>query len=158
MREGNLSSVWTFSAKFISPVFWISFFGLETLFSWLHYFRDENGALPPAEMKFVFLGMWLVGSTSFLWAYAGLKRVRLDAQYLLVSNYFREIRIPFSAVTDVSQNCWLNYRPITIYFRDTTEFGDRVTFMPKPRLSFQFWRTDPVVDELKQLAGLVPKA
>jgi hypothetical protein len=158
MCRSNLSSAWTFLAKFVSPVLWISFFGLGTVLFWLGYLRDKNNASPPPEMKFVMLVMWFVGSASFLWAYAGLKRVRIDGQHLLVSNYFREIRIPFSAVTDVSQNLWLNYRPVTIYFREATEFGDRATFMPKRRLSIRFWRTDPIVDELKQLAGLAPKA
>jgi hypothetical protein len=47
-------------------------------------------------------------------------------------------------------------RPITIYFRHVTEFGDRVTFMPKRRIAIRFWRVDPVVAKLKQLAGLLP--
>ncbi|HEX7577580.1 MAG TPA: hypothetical protein VF430_06040, partial [Verrucomicrobiae bacterium] len=56
------------------------------------------------------------------------------------------------AIVDVRQNRWLNSRPITIYFRDATEFGDKATFIPKQRI--RFWRIDPVVEELKQLAGL----
>ena len=107
-------------------------------------------------MKFVFLGVWIVGSAFILWSCAGLKRVRADEQQLFVSNYLREIRIPFSAVRDVKQNRWLNIRPITIYFGDDTEFSDRATFMPKRRIAVRFWRVDPVVDELKQLAGLLP--
>ena len=104
-------------------------------------------------MKFVFLVVWIAGTTSILWANAGLKRVRMDERQLYVSNYVQEIHIPFSAITDVKQNRWLNSRPITIYFRNATEFGDKVRFMPKQRV--QFWRIDPVVNELKQLAGLV---
>jgi hypothetical protein len=108
------------------------------------------------QVKFVFLGMWVLGSTFILWANAGLKRVRIDGRQLFVSNFVREIRIPFSAIVDVRQNRWLNSRPITIYFRDVTEFGDRATFMPKWRIRILFWRIDPVVDELKQLAALAP--
>ena len=33
------------------------------------------------------------------------------------------------------QNRWIDYRPITIYFRDATEFGGKATFMPKWRVS-----------------------
>jgi hypothetical protein len=36
---------------------------------------------------------------------------------------------------------------------NATQFGDKVKFMPKQRI--QFWRIEPVVKELKQLAGLV---
>jgi hypothetical protein len=149
MHESDLSSAWTFYAKFVFPAVWISGFGLGTILLWFGGLHDRNNALPP-----LFLGLWILGSTFILWANAGLKRVRTDDRQLLVSNYIREIRIPFSAIMDVRQNRWLNTRPITIYFRDATEFGDRATFIPKWRI--QFWRIDPVVDELKQLAGLVP--
>jgi hypothetical protein len=150
MRKSDLSSAWTFPAKFVFPVLWISGFGLGTAFLWFNAFH------PPVVIKFAFLGVWIIGSAFILWACAGLKRVRVDERQLLVSNYLRELCIPFSAVREVSQNRWLNIRPITIYFRDATEFGDRATFMPKMRFAIRFWRVDPVVDELKQLAGLLP--
>jgi hypothetical protein len=143
VQERTLSSTWTFWAKFLFPAIWISAFGYVTFF-W-------SGG--PPQTKLVFLIVWIAGTTSILWAYAGLKRVRMDERELYVSNYFREIDVPFSAITNVKQNRWINSRPITIYFRDATQLGDRVTFMPKQRI--QFWRIDPVVDELKQLAGLV---
>jgi hypothetical protein len=143
MQERTLSSAWTFWTKFLFPAIWILGFGYVTLF-W-------SGG--PPETKFVFLVVWIVGTTSILWVYVGLKRVRMDEQQLYVSNYIQEIHIPFSAITEVKQNRWINSRPITIYFRDATQFGDKVTFMPKQRI--QFWSVDPVVNELKRLAGLV---
>ena len=139
MQERTLSSAWTFWTKFLFPAIWILAFGYVT-FLW-------SGG------QFVFLVVWMAGTTSILWFYVGLKRVRMDERHLYVSNYFREIYVPFSAITDVKQNRWINSRPITIYFRDATQFGDKVTFMPKQRI--QFWSVDPVVNELKQLAGLV---
>jgi hypothetical protein len=154
MHERILSSAWTFSAKFIFPAVWISGFGLVTIFLWLGGLHDRNNALPPPQLKFVFLVVWVLGSTFIFWASAGLKRVRIDERHLYVSNYVREICIPFTAIIDVKQNRWINSRPITIYFSANTEFGDRATFMPKQRLRINFWRTDPVVNELKQLAGL----
>jgi hypothetical protein len=154
MHERNLSSAWTFSAKFVFPAVWISGFGLGTILLWLGGFHDKNNAMPPPQIKFVFLGAWVLGSIFIVWANAGLKRMRIDERQLHVSNYVREICIPFSAIIDVKQNRWLKSRPITIYFRDTTEFGDKATFMPKQRFRIKFWRIDPVVNELKQLAGL----
>jgi hypothetical protein len=115
MHESELSSAWTFPAKFVFPAVWIAGFGLATILLWFGGMHDRNNALPPPQVKFVFLGMWVLGSTFILWVNAGLKRVRIDGRQLLVSNYVREIRIPFSAITDVRQNRWLNSRPITIY-------------------------------------------
>ena len=117
------------------------------------WIRDLSLVRSTPQTKFVFLVAWIVGTTSILWVYAGLKRVRVDERQLYVSNYIEEIHIPFSAITEVKQNRWINPRPITIYFRDAKQFGDKVTFMPKQRI--QFWSVDPVVNELKQLAGLV---
>jgi hypothetical protein len=86
---------------------------------------------------------------------AGLKRVRLDGQCLYVSNYLREISIPLANVRDVTENRWVNFHPITIYFQNTTEFGDKIVFMPKPRyFDFRFWRSYPIVAELRRLAGV----
>jgi hypothetical protein len=145
MQERTLSSTWTFWTKLIFPPVWISGFGTGTVLLWLSDRVDT-------QMKFVFLGVWVLGTTFILWTSAGLKRVRMDERQLYVSNYLREICVPFSEITDVRQNRWLNSRPITIYFRDAAEFGGKVTFMPK--WSIQFWRFDPVVGELRQLAGL----
>ena len=150
----DLSSAWTFSAKFVFPAVWISGFGLGTILIWLGGFHDGNDASSPPQLKFVFLAVWVLGSTFIVWASAGLKRVRIDDRHLQVSNYVREICIPFTAIIDVKQNRWINSRPITIYFRDVTAFGDRATFLPKRRFRIKFWRIDPVVDELKQLAEL----
>jgi hypothetical protein len=147
MQQGNavqdrtLSSAWTFWMKYVLPVLWISGFGMATILA------------PAPQNKIVFLVAWSVGTALLLWVNTGLKRVRIDERQLYVSNYLREIDVPFSAITDVKQNRWINSRPITIYFRDATQFGDKVTFMPKQRI--QFWSVDPVVNELKRLAGLV---
>ena len=153
MQERTLSSALTFWTKFIFPALWILGFGTGTVLLWFGKLVDGNHASPPPQMKFLFLGVWVLGTTFILWASAGLKRVRMDERQLYVSNYFREIHIPFAEITDVRQNRWLNSRPITIHFRDATEFGGKATFMPKWRIQL-FWRTDPVVSELKQLAGL----
>jgi len=154
MQERTLSSALTFSTKFIFPAIWISGFGLATILLWLGRFHDRNNALPPPEQKFVFLVVWVLGAIFILWDCVGLKRVRIAERHLEVSNYIRTIFIPFTAIIDVKQNCWVSSRPITIYLREATEFGDRVAFTPKRRFNIIFWRVDSEVNELKQLAGL----
>ncbi len=148
MQERTLSSDWTLWAKFIFPVVWIVGFGLGSAALWLGAAKD---IVPPLLGLFA---AWIAGTAFILWANVGLKRIRADDHQLHVSNYLREISVPFNAIADVKQNRWLNFRPVTIYFRDSTEFGDKATFMPKRQFRLQFWRTDPVVNELKQLAGL----
>ncbi|RXH18269.1 hypothetical protein EAS54_13105 [Bradyrhizobium guangzhouense] len=156
MHRRHLSSAWTFCAKFVFPALWISGFGMGTILLWLDLMHGKNNELPPPGVIFVG-GVWIVGSAFELRAAGCLKRVLIDERELFVSNYFREICIPFSDVIDVRQNCWVRSRPITIYFGDATEFGDRVTFIPKLRSPLQFWCADPdpVVDDLRRLAGLM---
>jgi hypothetical protein len=157
MHQSTLSSVSTFPAKFVLPTLWISTGGIGgfgILSSWFDVVRD--GRIPtPSKVQFLFLGAWLLGSAFILWINVGLKRVRIDGQQLFISNYVREICVPVGAIADVRQNCWLNSRPITITFKDATEFGDEITFIPK----WRFLRTpfcDPIVGELRRLAGLTP--
>ena len=154
MQERTLSSAWTFWMKFIFPAVWISGFGFAAAQLWLGNLVDANHALPPPQLRFVFPAVWVLGTTLILWTSAGLKRVRMDQRQLHVSNYIREISVPFDEITDIRQNRWLNSRPITIHFRDATAFGGKATFMPKWRIHWWPWRADPVVGELRQLAGL----
>jgi hypothetical protein len=146
MQEITLSSAWTLWMKVIFPVVWILVFGLAGVSLWL-------GAAPDAAPPPVgFFAAWIAGTAFILWANLGLKRIRVDDRQLHVSNYFREVSVPFNAIADVRQNRWLSTKPITIHFKDPTGFGDKVTFMPKQR--FAFWSKDPTVSEIRKLAGL----
>jgi hypothetical protein len=145
MLQKTLSSGWTYGMKFLFPVLWISGFGLGSLFLWS---KAPADAVPP----YGFFAAWLAVTAFILWTSVGLKRVRVDERRLYVSNYLREISVPFTAIADVKQNRWLRHRPVTIYFKEATGFGDRVTFMPKQRLNF--WSVDPTVSELRRLARL----
>jgi hypothetical protein len=146
MQERTLSSDWTYTMKFIFPVVWILGFGVGSAVLWSKAATDT--ATPP----FGFFVAWIAATAFIFWTHLGLKRIRVDDRQLYVSNYLREMSVPFRAIADVKQNRWLSTKPITIYFKDATEFGDKVTFMPKQR--FAFWSEDPTVGELRKLAGL----
>lgn len=149
----TLSSSQTFVMKIVFPVLWISFFGLGTLSAWRGTMQMRGGGRPSPETKWVFLGSWIVGTTFILWSVTGLKRVCVDSKNLYVSNYRREIVIPLTMVGDVTENRWININPVTIHFRNNTEFGEKITFMPTSRF-FGGWSPHPVVAELEQLASL----
>jgi hypothetical protein len=150
MSERKLSSAQTFWMKFVIPAIWISMFGLGTLGLFLGAFRGPDDLPPPGAMKWGFLAGWIVGTIFIYRECARLKRVRIEDSAIYVSNYLKEIRIPFNAIADVTENRWLNIHPVTIHLRSATEFGDRITFMPKIRIFS--WRSHPVVAELRELA------
>jgi hypothetical protein len=150
MDERTLSSAQTFWMKFVFPTIWISMFGLATLALFLGALRGPDNSPPPEDMKWGFLAAWVGGTAFIYWASARLKKVRIADSALYVSNYLKEVRIPLDAVADVTENRWINIHPVTIHLRTTTDFGDRITFMPKIRIFG--WRSHPVVAELRGLA------
>jgi hypothetical protein len=149
----TLSSRLTFVTKFIFPTIWIVGFGYGTLAMWVGEFTDKHGGPPPIEAKFGFLAIFAAGSVFILWTCARLKKIRVDDRSIYVSNFFKEISLPVDMIVDVTGNRWLSSRPVTIRFRGGTEFGDRITFIPAQR-PFLPWRHQPVVEELRRLAGL----
>lgn len=106
------------------------------------------------DPKLQFLIAWIVGTLFALLGPARLKRVRVDATNLYVSNYLRESTIPLGEIVDVTENSLLNYHPVRVYFRHPTSFGTTIVFMPKMRL---FWWSHPIVAELKELSHLSAK-
>lgn len=146
MHVRTLSSILTLPVKFLLPTMWIAQFGLRTLMSWL----DDGLASPlhgiPGQIWLMLLA-WLVISGVLLSTIGRLKRVRLDQDLLRVSNYFREISIPLTDVTAVTESAWIHHHPVTIHVRHATEFGTKLTFMPTPQL-FMIPRSHPVVDDL----------
>lgn len=149
MNTRMLSSAQTFWMKFVFPTIWISVFGFGTLAMFVGGFRGPNSTPAPPDMKWEFLAAWVAGTTFIYWACARLKRVRIEGSTIYVSNYLKEIRIPFEAIADVTENRWINIHPVTIHLRSATEFGDRIVFMPKIRIFG--WSSHPVVAELREL-------
>ena len=140
-----LSSRLTFITKTIFPACWIVVFGAVTAFFWV-----STGL--PAETRWLFLAAWIAGALSFWWWCMPLKRVRVSGGQLYVSNFRKEIVVPLTSIGSVTENRWINVHPVTIHFRGDTEFGRKISFMPKTRVMF-FWSSHPVVGELRRMVA-----
>lgn len=153
--ERTISASTTLFFKYLFPAVWIGGFGLGALKLLFQpqdvLFNGVRGAATPANQLFT-LVVWVFGSAFILWFSAPLKRVRLRADGLSVSNYWREVLIPFGAIERVTQNLLVSGRPISIHFRYETPFGRRIKFMPAGLGIFTFWKEDKVVKELRQCA------
>jgi hypothetical protein len=151
----TLSSAQTFLMKFVLPTVWLGGFGAATVLLFTTgSVTDLDGFPLSSEVRWLFLGVAVLGGLSLYWWCMRLKWVAVDEQWLYVSNYVREIRVPLRDIEDVSENRWVNIRPVTVWLRRETEFGTQIIFMPKTRW-WGFWRAHPVVDELEQAAGRV---
>ena len=148
----NVSSIQTFLVKWIFPLFWILIFGYGTVMLWLNKF-DQPQQVDAIYMKLLFLIIFIVGTTTLAIFSFPLKRVRMDSKYLYISNFLTEIRVPFTSISDVTENRWINTHPVTVHFRTSTQFGRKIVFMPTARW-FAFLSSHPIVAELRKVAGL----
>jgi hypothetical protein len=158
--ERDLSSRWTFIVKFVVPGIWIPVVGMQVAAAYRRppvIYTDARSMVPSLGANF-YLIFWLLGSAMFLWFALPIKRVRLSDGAILVSNYFDEWRVPFGLIESVSQNRWGQNRAVTIQLRADVGFGATVKFLPPRRwFLFRFWKEDPVVPQLRELAGIGPR-
>ena len=152
----SLSSGFTFLVKYVVPPLVIGVVGWATLDLFIHPATVVHIGLhgvAPAWIKWWFLVAWFVGSAAGVRQALPLKRVCLEGDVLVISNYFTEHRLPLSAIVDVRQGRWFN-RTVTIELADPNPFNGTVTFMPVGPHNRDPWHDDPIVTELRRLAGL----
>jgi hypothetical protein len=153
LSNGELSSSVTFIYKFVFPAIWISIGGF-LLFVTIEGIHRTT--FPDTATSLLIVVPWLLGAVFLLQLATPVLRVELRDGRLYASNYRREIEIPRSDIVSVTQNVWVNVRPITLHLRNETPFGRRIRFIPPGRVIFAFWKEDPLVDELRELAALPP--
>ena len=148
----RLSSGLTFVFKLLFPLVWMAGFGFATVAEFLWPDRGTHNVVPGGALdggKWIFLVALLFGSAFILRVAVPLKRVILDGDALLVSNYLRTVRVPLASVARVTQNRWINVRPVTVHLREPSPFGARFTFMPPRPRWVVAWREDAVVHDLR---------
>lgn len=147
MQKKNLSSSITFFHKFISP--------FVSLVAIVFMVRVVNGGLVrqlPTFAMFVILAAFAGGMAMTIWLAYMIKKVSVDGEYLIVSDYKHEIAVPLSDIYDVSEMRWMQPYWITITFRRPTAFGDSILFVPPFRL-LSFWVANPLVDQIRSMAS-----
>jgi hypothetical protein len=130
---------------------WIVGFGLATILICLGGLVNQSGQAAALVTKLLFLAVWL-GISPLLIAWGEpLMRVRLDEDYLYLSDWRREVRIPFHQISSVAQDGRANAQ-IFIRLKAPCVFGEKITFQPRRELVF--WLEHPIVGELRRRAGL----
>ena len=81
-------------------------------------------------MRWLFLALWLAASTYHVWFGRRLCRVFLGDGVLVVSNFFREISVPVTAISRVTQSYMNRPQTITIHLDHQTSLGNRIVFVP----------------------------
>ena len=123
MRQ--ISSRFTFFYKFILP--WWFVLGLIDLL----WQQMVTFALPNSETGYI--SVMLVGfSVWMIWLGWPAKKVSIFGDKLYVSNFRKEIAIPISEIVDVRGNIWVDPQRVTIYLRNETEFGSKISLSAMP--------------------------
>ena len=135
-----ISSAQTFIIKFIIPTAAVAFL--------IFVARLGGRGSWPFLSIFGVLIAW-----SLYWYYARLKKVTIEQDGLIISDYLREVRVPWRSVTQVSGSRWINTRQVKITFDPNIGLGTPIIFMPKHRF---LWpgQEHPIAQELRELAKL----
>jgi hypothetical protein len=141
MSRLRLSSNMTAMFKIVLPLLWIGGFSFGAT---VMFVQGHAEAL-------TFLVLTLLGTAVLLPLALKLKRVEVDRSHVYIAGVVNEIAIPLSDIVSVHQKILINIRPVFIVFREKTRFGKSIMFMPPA--SFRLFSKDPVVEELRRLAG-----
>ena len=139
----TMSSAWTFCYKFIVPALWAVAIGVAAMST----FSNERVEVAIAVV-------WVVAGVALLRVCVPLKRVSLEDDALLVSNFHTEWRVPYALIAEVTQNRWIKLRPITVRLTRNVGCGTQIVFMPYVRMRWHFLEEDPEVEELRKVAGI----
>jgi len=98
LLSSRLTPFW----KFCFPLIFGGGLGVATFAAWFHpdSWRDGGSAVE----RWGSLVMWLVGTPLFGCHAIRLRRVRRDHDGLTISDYRREVWVPFEAIADVTMH------------------------------------------------------
>jgi hypothetical protein len=134
----------TFLNKLVFPVIWVAVI-LGTLAAVL----VKTGHISVAnDFRFIVLA-FLVGTGFMLWFGLRVQRVGYAGRELVISNYWREARIPFDEVGAVEPVWWYRGRLVRIELRLEGPFGQVVYYLPKWGFVRCFWSSPE--KELREL-------
>jgi hypothetical protein len=93
--------------------------------------------------------VFLIGTAFMVWFSVRLQRVGYAGKELVISNYWREARIPFDQVEAVEPVWWYRGRLVRIQLRSESPFGQVVYYLPKWGFIRCFWSSPD--QELREL-------
>jgi len=126
------STVWlsgevlTLLNKLVLPAVWLALLGGIIVWTLLKFGRISVAS----DFRF-FVAVVLLATAFMLWMSARLQRVGYVGRDLIVSNYRREIRIPFDQIEAVEPVWWYRRRMVRVRFRSETAFGQVIYYLPK---------------------------
>ncbi|MHB1313670.1 MAG: hypothetical protein ACYC3L_16750 [Gemmatimonadaceae bacterium] len=146
-----MSSRWTPFYKFVLPVLVVGGMCFGAVRASL---QPQDVHMPPGmapDYGWVALLAMLVLVTGVMWyTLAPLKKVELDGDDLVISNYRTEIRVPLDMVEKIDERSMTNPRRYRMTFREPTDFGRRIVFLEPMAWTLNPWHECEEVAELRR--------
>lgn len=120
----EISSMLTIFYKFIEPLFGVT---IVVAFLFGGFFPQDI----PIVGKSVFLTIVIGSSIAMCFFSWPLKKVTLEGETLLISDYFKDTKVPISNIVKVEESYAFMRRRIILYFKEPCQFGERIVFVPK---------------------------
>src|SRR5688572_15644619 len=142
--QGTLSARHTPLLKFVLPPIWIGIVGYAVWQLWSNpdvLLEGEAGAAALA-LRWLLLAVAAASVVALFAFVVPLKRVQLTPDGLRVSNYRREVTVPFRAIARVRQNWLPTFRLVTLELSPDAAPTRRVIFMPAGPQRSAVWRAD----------------
>ena len=127
----------------ILVIAWIDYFFVAVIYG--AYKQMAGTAAYSGSQLADFLVFGLLSSAFMFIMLGSIKSVYIDGGGLFVSNYLKEIYIPFTDVRYVNDPDFTSHRRITIELKQTSLFGERITFVPP------FFAAKSTTRELREL-------
>jgi hypothetical protein len=152
MNKNNLnnllSSNLTYLFKYIFFPFSLFGFGIGII---LAFYSPES--IPAEWNRNIFgIGM-LLGfisiATMYIGVYSKIKRVIIDDNTLLISNFHYQIKTPIKNIKSISGSLLLYPELIWLTFYKPTPFGNKIVFIGQYRIHAG-WNIHPVVHDLRK--------
>lgn len=124
----RLSSNLTLFFKFFVPIFWIVFFGAFTI-AVFAYRNEFYGAIPGQSLQIGAVIFFVSGLFMFYFTLMQLKRVDGNAEYLVVTDYFKTFRYSYDSVEKVTESKFAFLKLATIHLKEKGSFGQRMFFI-----------------------------
>ena len=108
---------------------WVSYFLIVGSYSICIFLSSSDSSFSCGKtLFFIIFGL---ASSIFVHFVAGsLKNVFLDGDNLIISNFVKQIRVPFSEISHVDNPDNTSLRRIKIIFHQPSEFGEEIVFSP----------------------------
>lgn len=142
----RISSNLTLVYKFVLPIFWMVFVGGVTVAILASKFAGIGNTSSWA-VKGVMLFIFTTGVLFLAFTLMRLKRIEVGHEGVYVTNYFKNVRYPFSDVDGITVTSLLIFSVGTLHLKGKGSFGKSITFIPSPSRFYTFFEENPGLKE-----------